>query len=131
MPRRLIIDASLSPRISTELKRRGRDAKSVAEVANRALKDPALLSFLASALADQEWTLITADDAMPGEHADIIAEHRITVATVDGHWKHTGYDREAFKWEVVQRHAHKMAEQELGTCRRYGLNGHRVWTPRR
>lgn len=128
--RLLVIDASLAKRLSTELKKRGRPATTVAEAAQQGLDDPALLPALHERL-NVEWTLVTGDDAMPREHGEMLASLRITVATIDPRWEYSGLEQEQYKREVVHRWAHRMAEQASSEIRRYSLLTHRVWTPLR
>ncbi len=80
MPRPLVIDESLDKRISAELKRRGRNAKTVAEIGLKGLTDPTLLDRLAREAPD--CVLITGDDAMPATHGNELAQHKTTVAVV-------------------------------------------------
>lgn len=127
----LLIDADLSKRLSTELKRRGRDAVNAHELGIGRELDPNLLRSAAAFFDDRPWVLVTADDSMPATHAAVIAELEATVATLDGRWERHMDDQELYKWEVVQRWAHVMADQDAGTIRRYTPNSHRLWTPRR
>lgn len=46
-----------------------------------------MLRKLANDLSKRDWVLVTADDAMPAEHADVIAEIEGTIATIHGDWK--------------------------------------------
>lgn len=131
MPALLIVDASLSTRLATELKSRGMAARSVAQMGHKKLLDPDLLPALDADLAGTVWTLVTADDAMPAAHGRLIAELGITVATVDPRWERTGLEQEHHKRDVVHRWAHAMAEQPRSTARRYSRGGHRVWRPLR
>jgi hypothetical protein len=84
---------------------------------------------------------VTGDDSMPGEHAAILASVSATVATVvtyveaiaiEARWE--GQDhrtQDDWEREVVHRWAHAIQEQKGGTIRRYGLNRHNLWRPRR
>ncbi len=119
MGRLLIIDESLSKRIAHVLQLRGRDALGVPELGYRGLTDPELLHEIAKDHPGA--VLVTSDDHMPDEHGEILLEIGITLATIDGR-RPAEYEhhQEKWEWEIVQRWAHKMAEQELGTWRRYG-----------
>ncbi|SRR6266511_2705852 len=121
----LIIDEALNPRLATELKRRGRDAASAAHLGYKGFKDPELLRAIAKEHPGA--VLVTADDNMPAEHAEVLRETEVTVATIDPA-RPAGYVQEHWEFEVVQRWAHKMAEQEPGTWRRYGRSA-RAWSP--
>lgn len=127
----LVIDASLSTRIGTELRRRGRDAVSLASLRLKSLKDEPMLRALAERYSDERYILVTADDAMPATHRPVLDEMGTTLATLDGRWKRTGLHQETYKCEVVHRWAHAMAIQRPGTLRRYSVGGHRLWTPPR
>jgi hypothetical protein len=124
---RLIIDENLNKRLASTLQRRGRDAISVSELGYKGLKDPELLSAIAGDPSDV--VLVTGDDHMPAEHADILQRTGIAVATVDPA-RPPGFTEEQWGWEVVERWAHKMAEQKPGTWRRYGRAA-RDWKPPR
>lgn len=128
----LIIDANLPKRLATELKNRGRRSVSTAQLGLKDAKDPSLLEILAE--RPEPWVLVTGDDKMPEEHAEVIAELRPTIATVDPRRdeQYQAPDQEdAWNREVVHKWAHKMATQAPGTIRRYSLGGHRMWTSRR
>jgi hypothetical protein len=127
----LVIDASLSTRLGTELRKRGRDAVSLASLRLKALKDEPMLRALAERYADERYVLVTADDAMPATHRPVLDETATTLATLDGRWQRSGFPQEAYKCEVVHRWAHVMATQKPGTTRRYSVGGHRPWTPPR
>jgi predicted nuclease of predicted toxin-antitoxin system len=123
----LIIDENLNHRLATELRRRGRAAKSAAELGYKGLKDPELLVKIARDYPGSDAVLVTADDNMPAEHAEILRETRVTLATIDPA-RPVDLPQEQWEWEVVQRWAHRMAEQESGGWRRYGRSA-REWTP--
>lgn len=121
----LVIDASLSKRIATELKARGRPAIAVSELKLHRLLDPALLRGLSAHFADVPWVLVTADDAMPAEHADLIAELGVTLSTIDTR-RPAGYlSDDPWGREIAHRWAHVMAAQAAGTIRRYSEAGGR------
>jgi hypothetical protein len=123
----IVIDSSLNPRLSTELNKRGRTAVRTAGLGLKAALDPELLSELA---AFEDFILVTADDAMPGEHAQVTAETGATIATVDPRI-HPEYGWDAWGAEVVHRWAHQIHTQPPGTARRYSLGRPRPWTSRR
>jgi hypothetical protein len=126
--RTLVIDENLNPRASTELRRRGRDATRVQELGLRGSPDPQLLRRLDAQLDD--WVLVTADDALPEDHATELAEIGGTIATISPD-REPGWGLDAWRSEIVHRWAHVMHEQERGTSRRYGLRRHTAWRPRR
>lgn len=125
----LVIDASLAKRLATELKFRGRVARSVASLTDQGLLDPELFRSLIAALDGNDWVLVTGDDLMPEVHAEDVAETGMTIATVRP-WEPAATERkqEAYKREVVHRWAHRMALQEPGELRRYSETAHRSWT---
>lgn len=127
--RLLVIDASLAPRIATVLGRRGREAVSVASVADTHLLDPELLEHLRTEFASRNWALITADDHMPRDHAEHVAG--LTVATVDGRWEGRWPEQEQWQWESVMRWAHYVADRQRPmTVRRLSPFQQRPWTSR-
>lgn len=123
----IVVDASLSPRIGTELRRRGRPAKSLAELGLQRLKDDPMLEALAHRLSEP-YVLLTGDDAMPATHRPMIDATGTTVATIDARWQRSGFEQEAFKFEVSQRWAHKIASQVPLTIVRYSAGTYRPWT---
>lgn len=123
----LVVDESLTPRIGSELRKRGRHAASLAQLGLKGLKDEPMLLALAEQL-DEPYVLVTGDDAMPATHRTAIAETATTLATLDPRWQRTGLKQECYKHEVVHRWAHAMANQRPGTIRRYSLTANRSWT---
>ena len=128
--RLLVIDASLNRRIAGELKGRGRQAASGAELGAARFTDAELIRGLARRLDDQPWVLVTADDFLPAELPELLASHAVTVATVaipavrDGG---SGLDEERHARETCHRWAHAMATQEQGSIRRYSPAANRPW----
>lgn len=98
--------------------------------------DPQLLAELHRGIAEP-WVFITGDDRLPFEHADVVAEHSTTIATLGGQWmricERAGVvpNQDEFKHETVQRWAHVMSTQPQGSIRRYSILGHSNWRPRR
>lgn len=129
--RLLIVDASLSKRLSTELSMRGRRSVSAAADGVGNYEDPDLLRYLARQYGGDDYVLITSDDKMPDEHGALISELGITIATIDGRWAASGLEQEAWKREVVHRWAHAMHDQPPKSIRRYSLKWYREWTKRR
>ena len=129
MARLLVVDESLDKRISTELKRRGRNAKTVAELGLKGRKDPALLERLHDEAPD--CVLITGDDAMPATHKSDLAKYRTTVAVVLPWTPDTGLSESQWKHEIVQKWTHLMEEQRAGSVFRYSLATRRRWTLRK
>lgn len=130
----LIVDASLNKRMATELNRRGRSAVALSELGLANLEDPDVLRALGN--RSDDWLLVSGDDAMPWEHADLIEEVGATIATVESDWqrlvrrKNLQIGQEQFKWETVHRWAHTMVDQAPGSVRRYSPVSARPWTPR-
>lgn len=155
--RLLVIDASLNKRLARALRERGRTARSLAHlgeyegVAIQGMKDHILIPTLHNILDPHiDWTLVTADDRMPDEHKELIAQHGTTIATLKpytdddlvnmtGHLTIGAEDalegqpsrEDQYQGEIVHRWVHVMARQHNGTVRRYFLTTHRPWTPRR
>lgn len=132
MPRLIVVDACLTPRIASVLRKRGRRSQSTKDLGFEGeTKDPALLPGLAQRLEGAPWVLYTDDDAMPRDHGEVLREHGITVATVNSKRPADEADRqEEWRWEIAMRWAHVMAEQEETTWRRYSPTYHRPWRPR-
>lgn len=129
MARLLVVDESLDKRISTELKRRGRNARTVAELGLKGWKDPALLERLHDEAPD--CVLITGDDAMPATHKNDLAKYGTTVAVVLPWSPETGLSESEWEHEIVQKWAHFMEEQQAGSVFRYSLATRRRWTFRK
>lgn len=129
MPRLLVVDEDLSKRIATELRRRGKNARSSASLGLKGLKDPPLLVALHS--RHPECVLITGDDAMPATHAEDLATYRITLAIIGPVNPKSQLAESEWEHEVAQRWAHLMESQPSGSIRRYTLAGGRAWTTRR
>lgn len=135
----LVVDASLNaPRIASELRKRGRVARSAQELKLARFKDPPLLEALCSHFDDP--VLVTADDKMPLVHGDLIRQLGATIATLEPWERHPNLvesqtaetnDQEAYEREIVHRWAHSMQGQERGAVRRYFLAaGARSWRSR-
>jgi len=127
----LVIDASLNRRLVGELKGRGRAAVSVADLGLGRSTDAELLRGLARRLAEDEWVLVTADDALPEEQADLLESLEVTVATVEWRSRAPRGGREQAARDTCHRWAHAMATQPAGSCRRYSPERNRRWTRRR
>jgi hypothetical protein len=128
--RMLVMDESLNEqRLAAELKRRGLNACSRRSL-GLAGNDTELLRALFGTYP--EHVLVTADDHMPGEHADLVAALGATIATIDGR-RPPAYRAHQEHWEnhVVHRWAHAMQVQPHATCRRYRATAHRPWSRRR
>ncbi len=130
--RLLVIDASLSNKLASQLSGRGRKSVACSDLGLEQWKDPPLLNELAQLYAMEPWIMVTADDAMPFTHRLIIADLKITIATIRP-CPLKGPVVEEWKKESVHRWAHKMQEQVEGSIRRYQPgNVPRQWTtPRR
>ncbi len=136
--RLLVIDGSLAKRLAPELKKRGRNAVTAAELGVHRLTDPVLLRWLPERFDGKNWMLVTGDDAMPAEHGEQLRELEITLATIDGRWEpltpeleQSGLGQEHWKHEIVHRWVHVMALQAPATIRRYSLDTYGRWTRRR
>jgi hypothetical protein len=82
-------------------------------------------------VSEDDWVLFTADDRMPFEHADAVAASGHALATVDPR-RTEGYARTLeLRREIVHRWAHMGQGQPAGVIRRYSLNSHRKWRPRK
>jgi len=124
----LVIDSSLNRRIAGELKGRGRQAVSAAELGSARMTDAELIRGLSRRLADQPWVLVTADDFLPAEQAGLLGRHHVTVATVAPRRGGAGMDEERHGRETCHRWAHAMATQDPGSARRYSPTANRQWT---
>jgi precorrin-6B methylase 1 len=127
--RLLVVDENLDKRISTELNRRGRTAKTVAELGLKGWKDPRLLERLHE--IDADCVLITGDDAMPATHAAELSRLGMTVAVIAA-WESTSSLVEPqWEHEIAQKWAHRMELQVAGSVVRYSLATSRKWTLRK
>ena len=126
--RLLVIDANLDKRLAQQLEQRGRKAISAEWLGLVDALDPYLLQALAR--RNEDLVVVTGDDNMPGTHGRLIAQLRLTVATVDGR-VHPPWGKAEWKREIVHRWAHVIHRQEPETIERYGLARHAPWTSRR
>lgn len=134
--RPLVIDECFNHRMATELRRRGRESRSLKELQIGG-EDPDMLRALRETMP--EAVLVTDDDKMPLVHRDVIAETGTTIAIIPSleatrkTWitaNHGDSPSETHKWEVIHRWAHAMALQDEDTRIRYSLRGKNMWTPR-
>src|SRR4051812_15154548 len=79
--RLLVVDASLSSKLASRLRERGREAVSCGELGWAKLKDPPLLREVFAAYP--EAVLVTGDDNMPLNHPLVIKAVGATIATVE------------------------------------------------
>lgn len=128
MTRLIIVDASVNKRVATELKRRGREAISAAELGVDTLLDDNLLQTLSE--RSDEWVLYTSDDRMPETHAQTIARLEPTIATLDPR-RPSGQSEDQWASDVAHRWAHVIQRQAPGSVRRYNFARGQPWTPRR
>jgi hypothetical protein len=132
----IVVDESLDLRLAEEISGRGREATSHEEVGTTGLEDEPMLRKLAADLGGRHWVLVTADDAMPAEHAEVIEELQVTIATIHGDYKRVcdAHDltmtQEQFRRDSVHRWLHIIAAQERGEIRRYTPVGHAPWRAR-
>lgn len=128
---RLVVDADIDKRVATELKCRGRYAVATSELELHREKDEPLLRALVKQLGSPDnWVLVSGDDAMPDDHAAVLAELGVTLATVDPR-RPDEIEEAAWRRDIVHRWAHAMQIQEPGTIRRYSAGRHSLWRPRR
>lgn len=127
MRRFLILDEGVSQRVAGDLTHRGRNAKGVRHL-KIADKDEPMLRRIANRFPNA--VLVTSGDRMPADHAAVIVETKVTVATIDPQ-RDKAFKASEWHHEVVQRWAHVIEVQAAGTVRRYGLTTHREWTDRR
>ncbi len=138
MDRLLVIDADLNPRIASELRKRGRAAKSLQQLGWKAMEDPEMVRAVFGRLTDP--VLVTTDDNMPADHPEVLNEVQATVATIEPWELHPASVvardaetsvEETYEREVVHRWAQAMQTQTRGTTKRYFLGGARAWKRRR
>jgi hypothetical protein len=128
--RLIVVDADLPRRLAGQLRDRGRDAVSAAELSVDRYKDPDLLRELSARYEARLWILVTGDDAMPAEHGDILIETGATIATI--HPEHPiGLTQDAWRRDVVHRWAHAFQTQTDANIRRYKSASSQLWAPRR
>ena len=124
----LVVDEDLNKRLVGELRHRGRKTSGVRDLGLRGSDDQPLLRKIHSLFPDP--VLITGDDHMPDDHAQLIEELGATIATIapcaPQDPKEDQYER-----EIVHRWAHVMHTQPKGTRERYSLNGHTKWKTRK
>jgi hypothetical protein len=128
----LVLDADLSNRLASELRKRSRDAVSAKELGLAAdVLDPQLLRALRESYhSERRWILVTGDDTLPAEHGHVVTETEATVATIHPVYPEAMTEH-AWRCDVVHRWAHAMQAQPPGSVRRYAGNGSQVWKPRR
>lgn len=128
----LVIDACIGKAVAARLRDRGRNAVSTAAInLSAGVKDHAVLRGLAARYnGDQEWVLVTGDDAMPAEWGAVIHETRATIATVHPE-RPDGMSEYEWLTDVIHRQAHVMQRQAPQAVRRYSFDSSRIWTPRR
>lgn len=103
--RLLVIDADVDNRVATELKARGRAAAAVSELELHRVKDvPLLRGLVEHCGTPSRWVLVTGDDAMPDDHGDVLAELRVTLATIDPR-RPTGTEEAEWRKDVIHRWA--------------------------
>jgi len=121
------VDESLSTRIATELRNRGRESITIAALDLKERDDGEILRRLAK--RSDRWTLLTADDQLPLVWKDVVDETNATVATINPVYP-VPYTENEWHHDVAHRWAHAICQQTRGTVRRYFLTTHRLWTPR-
>jgi hypothetical protein len=126
--RMLVVDEDLNKRLVTELRHRGRQISGIRELELRGSDDRPLLQKIHSIFHDS--VLITGDDHMPDDHAQLIEELGATIATI-APCAPQDPNEDEYEREIVHRWAHAMHVQPTGTQKRYYLNGPRTWTTRK
>jgi hypothetical protein len=129
MARLLVIDENLDKRISAELTRRGRSAKTVAQLGLKGWTDPRLLERLSEVAPG--CVLITGDDAMPATHNADLVKYGTTVAVVAPWDEQSGLIEPQWEHEIVQKWAHLIEVQPVGSIFRYSRAARRKWTLRK
>lgn len=129
--RTLVVDSSLNRRIATELKGRGRDAVGLAELGLARAPDVDLLRGLGRRFPPGMWVFLTADDVLPAEHVELVAELGMALATIEWRSPAPAAGREQTARETCHRWAHVMVAQPAGTIHRYSPQRHRPWADRR
>jgi hypothetical protein len=128
--RALFIDAPLNNRLKTELRERGRAAFCASEEElHRRVYDDVLLAAVADRFEDA--VIVTSDDHMPQEWADVIARLGSTIAVVApwrGRLAALNESEDHWERDTVHRWAHIMQRQPRSTVRRYGPSTHGLWT---
>jgi hypothetical protein len=128
--RLLVLDACLGDGLAAQLRVRGHHAIAGTAIDLAGADDPALLRALAARFdGEHEWVLVTIDDALPGEQAELIRETRPTIATILPSWPE-GMAEYGWYADVVHRQAHRIGAQTPHTVRRYGLARSQPWRPR-
>lgn len=119
--------------MAKELAARGyRTATSSKQLRKDKWKDPGWLTWLHSAFSDMgsiPYVLVTYDNNMPDQHAQLLATYETTVAIVDSkYFKRyvTDLDQVEYWREVVHRHAHRMFVQPPGTILKYRTTARRL-----
>jgi hypothetical protein len=139
LERVLVIDESLSKQLANELRRRGRNSRAIEEMGLKGSLDPDVIQRVFAFFPDP--VLVTGDDSMPSEHKASLDAAAATVATVVTYVEETAFEvrwdgidhrtQDDWEREIVHRWAHAIQEQRGGTVRRYGLNRHNAWRPRK
>jgi hypothetical protein len=135
----LVIDENLNPQLARDLRRRGRRSRAVEDLGLKSTLDPELIQKVFQLYDDP--VLVTADDSMPAEHANVISSVNATIATIKrwdraeayvGDWEGQLHrSEEEWSQEIVHRWAHAMQRQQTGSVRRYGVASHAQWRPPR
>ena len=113
----IVLDENLPKRLLTELRGRGFDEiTSVYELQFAGQKDPDVLASLAA--MEYPSVLVTFDNKLPFEQAELIRSGPIAVAVIESSApRDVGFD--AYLRDMVHRHAHRFADQPPGTAYRY------------
>jgi hypothetical protein len=102
-------------RIAEELAARGyRNATSPHQLGDADIKDPPLLRLIHDKC--EPAVLVTFDNRLPIQHAQLVAKCRTTLAIIDKNAQPPELTREEYWREVIHRHVHRMVHQDAGSC---------------
>jgi hypothetical protein len=119
----VVLDENLPWSIATELKARGYRATSNYALNATGTKDPEWLQIVAN--LSPPAVLVTFDNAMPLEHGDRLHSLGLTLAVIAAGRRPAGRTLEQYWREVIHRHAHLIATQDVGSWSRYRQGGRR------
>ncbi len=72
------------------------------------------------------YILVTYDNEMPTEHASLLDSYSTTLAIIDKRgYEPSGLTLEQYWREVIHRHAHRFARQDVGTIFAYRCSDRR------
>ncbi len=127
--RLFVIDENLPKRLATELKGRGFQARTMAQLNLKGINDSIIIERLSLGI-DEDWVLLTGDDKLPLVHAEAVKRFTPTIATVDPR-RPPHLDHDQHRKNVAHRWAHVIVVQEPSTIRRYSTTWSKPWRPLR